>query len=130
MPLPDQGDGLPVLSLRDQRHVSLDIHPGRTGEPAGRQRAFVDGVEIGDRLGIELVDDLARPESLVELVRQLHRTDRLAVPAGVALHRIHEGGVFQQGEPEIPRFPPGREHLGIGDDLDVGVSGRLNEPGG
>ena len=130
MPLPDQGNCLPELPLGDQGRIALAVHSGRAGRPTGRRISLVDAVDIGDRLRIEFVDDLARTQPLVELVRQLHRTDRLAVPAGIALYRIYKSGRLQQRKLEVPRLSRNRDQLGVGDNIDIGMFVALHQPGG
>lgn len=80
-------------------------------------------------LGIGDVDSLPVGEIFIIGVWNRHRTVGGANPACRAFFLVHVAGLSANLHPEVPNITRNLLQGGIGDDLDVGMSGRLNEPG-
>lgn len=80
-------------------------------------------------LSIGDVDGLPVGEIFIIGVRNCHRTVGGANPACRAFFLVHVAGLFAHLHPEVANITGNLLQGGIGDDFDVGVSGRLNEPG-
>jgi hypothetical protein len=86
---------------------------------------------VGGRgcLSIRNVDGLPMGEIFIIGIWNWNGTIGSANPACRAFFFIHVAGLFAHPHTEVPGISRNLLHGGIGDDFDVGVSGRLNEPG-
>jgi hypothetical protein len=87
---------------------------------------------VGGRgcLSIRNVDGLPVGEIFIIGVWNWNRTIGSANPACRAFLFIHVARLFAYHHLEVPGISRNLLHRGIGDDFDVGMSGRLNESGG
>ena len=87
---------------------------------------------IGGRgcLRIGYVDGLSAGQVFIITIWDRNGAVRCANPAGGALSFIHVARLLAHHHREVPGISRNLLHRGIGDDFDVGMSGRLNESGG
>ena len=126
--LTNQRDRLSQLALRDERDVPLHVDSRRTRQRAGRRSLLVDCVHVGDCLWIELVDDAAWSQALVELVRQMDGAHGFAIAAGVALVGVHVGRATVDRQLHGAGLAVRRQQLRVRDDVDVRVLVAVHEP--
>ena len=88
------------------------------------------GVGIGHRLGVALMDGRALSQTLVELAGHVHRADLHAVVATGANLQVHIARPAANPGREVARVPLQGQKIGIGYDLDIGVSAALRQLGG
>ena len=125
----DEREGLLVPPLPGEGHVALHAHVGRTGVSAGRRAALVDGVGVGDGLGVGLVDGLAPPAAQVEGVVLGDGAHLLALAAGLARLDVHVAGLAAQGGAEAGGVALQARQGCAREEADVGVHAQGDEPG-
>ena len=81
-------------------------------------------------LSVRDVDGLPVGEIFIIGIRNCHRTVGGANSACRAFFLVYVAGLLAHLHREAPNITRNLLQGGIGDDLDVGVSGRLDEPGG
>ena len=128
--LADKCQGLLVLPLGDQRHVPLCVHSIGAVQPTGRDPLLRDREHVRDGLWVQPVDGRPGGEPLVEPVLKPGRAHLFAVAAAVALLFVDETGTSSDADTEIAGPAVDTDQIGVGEDLDVGVTAGLHQLGG
>ena len=125
-----QAKGLLVLAAAHQGDVAVSLDPRRAAEGARRGAGALDERLLGDGLGERDVGGAPRDHLPVELVRDGHRTGRLAEAAPGAERLVDEARGTAHRDLEAPlRVAPDTLHQGLGEDGHVGVVGRRRHLG-
>jgi hypothetical protein len=127
--LPYQPVGLFELALRNESHIPLSIAMERTGGCAWRCPFPVDGIFERDRLRKRDIDGLSLSKPHIKFIRKGDRALGHTVCTGCAFVDIHIAGFLPEDHLEMSGFPFDMEHLGIGEEVDVGMVRRIDHLG-
>jgi hypothetical protein len=128
--LPHEGKSFFELTLRDEGHIALSVAMQRTGGCTGRRAPAIDGIFEGDGLGEGDIDGLSLPESHIEFVWKRYRALSHAVCTGRTFGRIDIARLSSDGDFEMTGLTLDVDHFGIGEEVDVGMVGRVHHLGG
>ena len=117
------------FALSDQGDVALDIHVHRAGHLAGWRLFLVNHEGIRHRLGEGAVDGPSLDQPLVEFAVHLDRAVLDAVPAAGALVYVNVSRLVPHRGPETALLALHTHDLGIGHQLDVGITGHVHHFG-
>ena len=119
-------ESLGIATLGDQGNIPLGAGPSGAGVPAGRCASLVDGHDVGYSLREGPVDGLARPHPLIKLAGHLNRACGIAVCTPRAALLINETRLVADSHLEITRLTIYRLQLGPGHEIDIQVTGALD----
>ncbi len=127
--LQDGAVGVGVAALGNEGHVALRSLVNGATVAAGRSAQFLDGVSVGDGLGVELVNSLAFGEASVEFVQSDDGAGGRAIAAAGALLQVHVTRMLLHGDGEVAWLPFDALHVGVGEQFDVQMPPHLHQLG-
>jgi hypothetical protein len=124
--LSHQGKGLFEFPLRDEGNITLGITMERAGGCTGRRSASIHGVFEGNSLRKGNIDRLPHPDAHIEFIGKGNRTLTDTVSTGSTFGHIDIAGFFPDRDLEISGLPLDTDNFRIGEEVDIGVVGRIN----
>ena len=117
-----------VTPFADHGDVALRPLPGGAGVAAGGDALFLDGVSVGDGLGIQFVGCFALVQAAVKPVVHDDGADGGAVAAGGAFVNVNVAGMALDDGRKMPRLPLQLDQFAVSQNLNVVMSGRTDQP--
>jgi hypothetical protein len=125
----DHLQGILIPSLRSEGDITLSIYTSRTCHRTGRPLRLLDGIDIGNRLGIGNVCGLPLGQTPLIFTGQLNRTNPGAFSATGALQRVDKSGALLYSHPISTGLTLYLQKVGIRQDLYVQMATKLHELG-